>query len=667
MKRILAAIICVLVAMDMNAQMTEGSFTGSNGTIHLLYFTPPNYRASGAGHPLIISLGGVGERGDGSSADLQNLYVGGIPKKIHDGSNMVFTYNSTTDGFVVVAPQLPKTSDWQNFYVDDMITYATAHFNIDPNRIFLTGYSLGGVGTWGYAVTSPNVNKLAGIIPISASDPGSGYCNIAANKVAVWAFQGGQDGVYGGTAAENTTNKIDQCPTVIVPAFDSTFPNEVHGADFWDNKVYSLTNNILPANVFQWMLIVNRSINVNTNAAPVPVIANGPTINLITPVKVKDFPVLTGTGSHDDDIIVNYLWQNTSAPVGDITIQNSQWPVATVVRGGGVFQIPIGIYNFSLRVKDYLTSAVYGANNHTQFANLTVNVSYPANNFSAPATDAGGSVTIGSTITQVLHVIGNAAAYPCTSCNVTGYDWNQISGPPATLSDYNNASQPYSHGGNAISFTGLNTPGVYQFQFSAITAHGDVGTDIFTVTKLAALPVTYSYFRGQNNAGKNLLAWATTQEVNSERFDIMRSTDGINFNVIGSVASKGGSVLTTYSYEDNNTPAGLAYYRLSQVDKDGHSSLSQVVTLNNRKTGIYIEQYPNPVHDNLTVSVQGTLTGAVRVIVADMQGKAILQQHWQKDISALKKVIAVGSLQNGVYQVIVTIGQEKQVSSFVKY
>jgi len=91
------------------------------------------------------------------------------------------------------------------------------------------------------------------------------------------------------------------------------------------------------------------------------------------------------------------------------------------------------------------------------------------------------------------------------------------------------------------------------------------------------------------------------------------------------------------------------------------------IKVSNRKTGIYIEQYPNPVHDNLTVSVQGTLTGAVQVIVADMQGKAILQQHWQKDISALKKVIAVGSLQNGVYQVIVTIGQQKQVSSFVKY
>ena len=213
----------------------------------------------------------------------------------------------------------------------------------------------------------------------------------------------------------------------------------------------------------------------------------------------------------------------------------------------------------------------------------------------------------------------------------------------------------------------MTVPGTYQFQYSATNTFGETGSDILTITKLAALPVTYAYFNGQNAGAKNVLSWATTVEVNSDRFDVQRSTDGVSFNTIGSINSKGGASLTTYSFDDNNAPTGIAYYRLSQVDKDGRSSLSSVVSLNNRRTGVYIEKYPNPVHDNLTVTVQGSINGSVQMIVADMQGKAIIQQHWQKDIPALKKIVGVGSLQNGVYQMIITIGQEKQVSSFVKY
>ena len=673
MKRILVSLIFLVFALSINAQMTGGSVvTPSNGTVHFLYYTPPNYRTSGAGHPLIISLGGAGEKGDGSPAGLQNLYFGGIPKKIKDGSNMVFTYapsTSATDGFVVLAPQLPATSpDWENFYVDAMITYGLANFNIDPSRIFLTGYSLGGIGAWTYAATSPNINKLAGIVPISSNSSYSNFCNVANNKVAVWAFQGAGDNDFGASSEHTYVTQINSCPGLVVPAVDTIVPGFVHGSAFWDTFVYGTSNNDLPTNVYQWMLKVKRGIDAN-NQPPVPVISLGSNITLTTPVKVKDFPLLDGSGSHDDDVLMDYLWESVSSPAGiNVSFPRAQWPTTTLnaVSQSGNFAVLWGTYNMRLRVKDYLTSVGSGSNAHTQFTNLTVNVSYPANGFSAPATDAGGSRTITSNETQVLQIPGNAYFYPCLQCGFSSYSWTQVSGPPATLSDWNNPSLPYT-GGQYVSFTNLNSAGTYQFRFSATTQHGDVGSDIFTITKLAALPVSYAYFQGQNSAGKNLLSWATTQEVNSERFDIMRSTDGINFTVIGSVASKGGSVLTTYGYEDKNAPAGQAYYRLSQVDKDGHSSLSQVVSLNNRKTGIYIEQYPNPVHDNLTVSVQGTLTGAVQVIVADMQGKAILQQHWQKDISALKKVIAVGSLQNGVYQVIVTIGQEKQVSSFVKY
>jgi Secretion system C-terminal sorting domain len=678
MKRILASVVFIVFAFSVNAQMTGGSVvTPSNGTVHFLYYTPPNYRSSGTGHPLIISLGGVGEQGDGSPADLQNLYSGGIPKKIKDGSNMVFTYTPSiaiTDGFVVLAPQLPKTSgNWQNFYVDAMIDYGLTHFNIDPSRVFLTGYSLGGIGAWNYAASGLNINKLAGIVPISSNSSFSDFCTVANNKVALWAFQGAQDATFGGSTEHGYVTQINSCPGLIVPAVDTIVPDFVHGSAFWDNFVYSTSNNVLPTNVYQWMLKVKRGIDVN-NQIPAPVIPLGSNITLTTPVKVKDFPLLDGSGSHDDDVLMDYLWESVSSPAGvNVSFPRALWPVTTLnaVSQSGNFALPIGTYNMRLRVKDYLTSVGSGSNAHTQFADLSVTVAYstsgPSAGFSAPVTDAGGSRTIASNVTQVLQIPGNAYFYPCAQCGYNGYSWTQISGPSATLSDYNNPNLPYSAGSNYISFTNLNSPGTYQFRFSATSVHGEVGSDIFTIIKLGALPVTYSYFNGQNAGNKNTLSWATTEEVNSERFDVLRSTDGVNFSVIGTVASHGGAVLTQYTFDDNNAPAGLAYYRLSQVDKDGKSSLSKIISVSNRKTGLYIEKYPNPVHDNLTVTAQGNTNGTMQVVIADMQGKTILQQQWQKDLSLLKKTINVAALQKGVYQMIVTIGQEKQVSSFVKY
>jgi hypothetical protein len=65
--------------------------------------------------------------------------------------------------------------------------------------------------------------------------------------------------------------------------------------------------------------------------------------------------------------------------------------------------------------------------------------------------------------------------------------------------------------------------------------------------------------------------------------------------------------------------------------------------------------------------VQGNKVGTLQVIIADMQGKTIVQQQWQKDQPMLNKMLGVAALQNGVYQLIITIGTEKQVSSFMKY
>jgi len=55
------------------------------------------------------------------------------------------------------------------------------------------------------------------------------------------------------------------------------------------------------------------------------------------------------------------------------------------------------------------------------------------------------------------------------------------------------------------------------------------------------------------------------------------------------------------------------------------------------------------------------------MVIADMQGKTVIQQQWQMNQSLLKRTIDVSALQNGVYHIIITIGGEKQITGFVKY
>lgn len=688
MKKLLFFVLTCLAVVVSNAQMTPASVSTPSGIVNFLYYTPGNYRPTGTGHPLIISLGGVGERGDGSSnpnTGISNLYNGGIPLKIKQGSNMVFTYQGYTEGFVVLAPQIPTTSDWQNFYIDAMVDYGMTHFNIDPNRIFLTGYSLGGTGTWNYAASSPNINKFAAIVPISSDFvAGANFCNIAGSKIGVWAIQGAADSVYtpinGVSRAHLDVNAINACGNLVIPAFDTAWANEVHGTGFWDTKVYAVSNDYLYPNVYQYMLKVTRATNILTDAAPNPVINAASNITVTVPFKIRDFPLLDGSGATDDDIIVNYRWGQTNigatvntaigpVVIPDLTIANDdrsrQQRVFRLAPGTAIGVKP-GTYVFTYRVKDYLTSLP----GHTQTNTFTINVQVPPSGHAAPTVFAGDDVTLAANQTFVA-ISGdfdrNLGYVGSTQADVAGYSWRFVSGPQTPTLLNLNGTGPYPAGDNNIRFTNMTAPGTYLFEFSVFNKQGDVGKDSIAITRLGALPVSYAYINGQNLGSKNVISWATTQELNSDRFDITRSSDGQNFSTVGTVVSRGGNTQTAYSFEDNNIPVGTSYYRLSQVDKDGSTHLSKIVTLVRRKAGIYVDRFPNPAKNTLTVTVQGESNGNIHVLVADMQGRPVLQQQWQKTQPQINRTLNISALQSGVYQMSITSGTEKQVLSFVKY
>ena len=154
-----------------------------------------------------------------------------------------------------------------------------------------------------------------------------------------------------------------------------------------------------------------------------------------------------------------------------------------------------------------------------------------------------------------------------------------------------------------------------------------------TTTTLAPLPVQLAAFTAQATpSGRSArLAWTTASEVNSAYFDIERSTDGVAFTKLGRVAGQGSkTTATTYAFADQEglgaQPAGLAYYRLRQVDTDGTATYSPVrtVTLGGASATLQASLYPNPAQASTTLDLSALPTAAsYQVQVLDATGRQV--------------------------------------------
>jgi predicted peptidase len=140
-------------------------------------FLPKAYAASAdEKFPLIIFLHGSGERGD----DLAKVKVHGPPKIVDTDPNFPF---------IVVSPQAPEGERWEIAKLDALLAEVRKTYRIDESRIYLTGLSMGGFGTWDWAIARPGL--FAAIAPVCGR---SDVSRAAALKdMSVWAFHGDND------------------------------------------------------------------------------------------------------------------------------------------------------------------------------------------------------------------------------------------------------------------------------------------------------------------------------------------------------------------------------------------------------------------------------------------------------------------------------------------
>ena len=158
------------------AKQAEKRF--SKETKYLLYL-PDNYDADESKKwPMLVFLHGAGERGD----DLELVKINGPPKLIETGVSYPF---------IVASPQLALEEWWSPDVVAWLTRELVESLRVDPARVYLTGLSMGGYGTWETAAKYPEL--YAAIAPICGrGDPASAW---RLRHMPTWIFHGAKDSV----------------------------------------------------------------------------------------------------------------------------------------------------------------------------------------------------------------------------------------------------------------------------------------------------------------------------------------------------------------------------------------------------------------------------------------------------------------------------------------
>lgn len=160
--------------------------------------------------------------------------------------------------------------------------------------------------------------------------------------------------------------------------------------------------------------------------------------------------------------------------------------------------------------------------------------------------------------------------------------------------------------------------------------------DNVTISSSEPLPVELTRFNAAANGQGVTVEWATASEKNNDRFEVQRSTTGEAFETIGTVKGQGStSSAHEYIFVDSHPLSGLSYYRLRQVDTDGTTAYSPVVTVQRTPEAT---AYPNPSAGSITLPVS---SGAIRYRVLNNVGQTLLSGqaagNEQLDISRLPK------------------------------
>jgi gliding motility-associated-like protein len=401
----------------------------------------------------MIFLHGSGERGVGTASDLNKILSNGPPKHIKNGHTMCFTVNGKTECFVVLSPQTGKWS-WKGDVVP-FVRWAMTQYKVDPDRIYCTGLSMGGEGTWFSACftdNEPNLWAALGVMCGRASRTDGGV--VQGKKISVWAFHGDADTSIGINAG---LNPILGMRTAGGNPIWTVYSGVGHSG-CWD-RGYRTDHTYHNPNVYEWFLSIKRN-----NPGPRPPVVNaGTDITITLPTNAT---TLTGTASDPDGTVTSTTWSQVSGP-----------NTATIATPGalstGISGLVAGTYTFALKAVDDTAPTPLET---TDQVVVVVNPEPPK---LPPVANAGPDKSI-TLPTNTISLTGSGTDSDGTiKPNPNGYKWTQNSGP--NTAGFSSNTSP------SINYTGL-IAGSYTFTLTVTDNDNLTGSDQVVVTVLPEPP-----------------------------------------------------------------------------------------------------------------------------------------------------------------------------------
>ncbi|MDF2187501.1 PKD domain-containing protein [Paraflavitalea sp. CAU 1676] len=447
----IAALLFSFLSFTGSAQLVAKNLKAANGqSIGFYEYKPYDYNpALNPKYPLIIFLHGIGERGNGTT-DLPSVLGNGTPAVIKAGHSMTFTWNGKTETFLVLIPQLSSSYGWwQTFYVDEMINYAKANLNVDPNRISLAGLSLGGGGTWTWAGASlSNAQTLNCIGVCCGTCENVNYSNYTNANLPVWAFHAKDDKTVSEGCSGGAIQGIEKLNPAVKPYY-TVWPDGGHSV--WGRAYdpgYSFNN----PNIYEWFLGQNKSLPVNKR----PVVNAGATQT----VTVNSTVTLNASGSTDaDGKLLRFIWTKKSGP--------NYGSIATPVTTNGITTVTglvsAGTYVYEVKVVDDRADWTYGT--------VTINVVPGSGPNQAPTANAGNDLGLNQP-NSVTTLNGSASVDP--EGKMASYSWTQLSGPTTVAFVNANAA--------STNISNLTALGTYSFRLVVKDQEGLSGQDDVNVT-----------------------------------------------------------------------------------------------------------------------------------------------------------------------------------------
>jgi predicted peptidase len=205
---ILSVTACAQEKVDVKTVLEKKVFKIGEKELKYRLLKPDNYDPKKQ-YPLVVLLHGAGERGDDNTAQL-----------VHGVAEFASEENRAKYPCFLVAPQCPRDMKWADVdwgaaahtlpkepsepgrMVLQLIPVLEKEYGIDPKRIYLTGLSMGGYGTWDLLARKPD--QFAAAVPICGGGDEKTAATIA--KVPVWVFHGAKDNAV---KVERSRNMIE--------------------------------------------------------------------------------------------------------------------------------------------------------------------------------------------------------------------------------------------------------------------------------------------------------------------------------------------------------------------------------------------------------------------------------------------------------------------------